>query len=122
VIEEANMRIKTWHVELFIDEEGDRTVARAVLHTGSPSHVQGRGATRRAPNDFDVPEIGDEVAAARALHALADDLLATAAGDIAAIEQHPVRLGFEEPLGARQPDVGPPPARTPRQRHLSGRL
>ncbi len=116
------MRIKTWHVELFIDEEGDRTAARAVLHTGSTSHVQGRGVTRRAPHDPDVPEIGDEVAAARALHELADDLLRTAAGDIAAIEHQPVRLGYEEPIGAREPDVGLPRARTPRQQHLSERL
>jgi len=115
------MRVKTWHVELFIDEDGDRTVARAVLHTGDTSHVEGRGATKRAPDDVDVPEIGDEVAAARALHELADDLLRTAAGDIAAIEHKPVRLGFDEPIGTREPVVGLPPARTPRERHLSRR-
>ncbi len=43
------MRIKTWHVELFIDEDTDRTVARAVLHTGDATHVEGRATTRRAP-------------------------------------------------------------------------
>ncbi len=43
------MRIKTWHVELFIDEDGDRTVARAVLHTGDATQVEGRATTRRAP-------------------------------------------------------------------------
>jgi hypothetical protein len=41
------------------------------------------------------------VAAARALHDLADALLTTAAGDIAAIEHKPpVHLGFEAPVGA----------------------
>ena len=106
------MRIKTWHVELFIDEDTDRTVARAVLHTGDATHVEGRGTTRRAPQDSDIPEIGDEVAAARALHELADTLLRTAAGDIAAIQHGPVRLGFEEPSGVRS---------EPRQ-HRLGRL
>jgi hypothetical protein len=94
------MHIRTWHVELFVDEEGDRTVARAVLHTEAPLHVEGRGETVRNPVDRDVPEIGDEVAAARALHDLADALLTTAAGDIAAIEHKPpVHLGFDAPAG-----------------------
>jgi hypothetical protein len=97
------MHIKTWHVELFLDEEGDRTVARAVLHTQAPTHLEGHGATVRNPVDRDVPEIGDEVAAARALHALADVLLATAASDIEAIEKKPaVHLSFEAPVGAGQ--------------------
>jgi hypothetical protein len=91
------MRIKTWHVELFLDEDGDRTVARAVLHTGLSTHLEGRGVTVRATHDTDVPEIGDEVATARALHELADELLRTAAGDIAALEHAPVRLGFDDP-------------------------
>ena len=95
------MQIKTWHVDLFVDEEGDRTVARAVLHTEAPVHLEGRGETVRNPVDRDVPEIGDEVAAARALHDLADVLLATAAGDISAVEKKPpVRLGFDAPAGA----------------------
>jgi hypothetical protein len=95
------MHIKTWHVEVFVDEEGDRTVARAVLHTEAPVHLEGHGETVRNPGDRDVPEIGDEVAAARALHDLADALLATAAGDISAIEKKPpVRLGFDAPAGA----------------------
>jgi len=95
------MHIKTWHVEVFLDEEGDRTVARAVLHTEAPVHLEGHGETVRNPGDRDVPEIGDEVAAARALHDLADALLATAAGDISGIEKKPpVHLGFDAPTGA----------------------
>lgn len=98
---EGQMNIKTWHVEVFLDEEGERTAARAVLHTGLPAHVEGRGVTVRAPNDVDVPEIGDEVAVVRALHELADELLRTAAGDIEAIEHTPVHLGFDRPSPAR---------------------
>ncbi|MFI5100111.1 MAG: dsRBD fold-containing protein [Actinomycetes bacterium] len=39
-----------------------------------------------------MPEIGDEIAAARALRRLADLLLGTAAEDIAAVEGRPVTL------------------------------
>jgi hypothetical protein len=113
--EEDTMRIKTWHVELFLDEDGDRTIARAVLHTGLSSHVEGRGTTCRAPDDTDVPEIGDEVAAARALHALADELLRTAAGDIAALEHAPVRLGFDDPPTSAPERLAPPRTHRPRQ-------
>ena len=77
-----------------MDEGGDRTVARAVLHTEAPLHVEGRGETVRNPADRDVPEIGDEVAAARALHDLADALLARAAGDISAVEEAPGAPGL----------------------------
>jgi hypothetical protein len=97
------MRIKTWHVELLLDEDADRTVARAVLDTGLSSHLVGRGETRRSPADADVPEIGDEVAAARALHDLADQLLRTAAGDISALEHGPVRLSFDAPPTSGSP-------------------
>lgn len=77
------MHIKTWHVELFLYEEDDAISARAVLHSEAPKHLEGRGAARRRPADPAVDEIGDEVAAARALHELATTLLTTAAADIA---------------------------------------
>jgi hypothetical protein len=41
---------------------------------------------------MDVPEIGEEVAVARALRHLADRLLATASDDISQIEHHEVHL------------------------------
>jgi hypothetical protein len=51
------------------------------------------GHTRRSTSDIRVPEIGDEVAAARALRQLADRLLETAAGNVSYFtgEEH-VRL------------------------------
>ena len=54
--------------------------------------LESRGETHRNPSDVDVPEIGDEVAAARALRRLADRLLGVAAGDIEAVEGHEVHL------------------------------
>jgi len=86
------MHIRTWHVELFLYEEDDVTSARAVLHTESPEHLEGRGHARRNPSDPVVNEIGDEVAAARALHELATTLLATAAADIADVSDISVPL------------------------------
>ncbi|QYN20311.1 dsRBD fold-containing protein [Amycolatopsis sp. DSM 110486] len=45
-----------------------------------------------ADRDRDVPEIGDELAAARALSELAQRLLEVAAGDIEGVTHEPVRL------------------------------
>jgi hypothetical protein len=91
------MHIKTWHVELFIYEEDDATTARAVLHTEAPTHLEGHGAARRKPGDPAVDEIGDEVAAARALHELATTLLSTAAADIADVSDIAVHLPHPRP-------------------------
>jgi Rv2632c-like len=54
--------------------------------------LDSRGETRRSPGNVDVPEIGDEVAAARALRRLADRLQGVASEDIEAIEGHEVHL------------------------------
>jgi hypothetical protein len=88
------MHVKTWHVELFIYEDDDSTSVRAVLHADSPEHREANGRAIKAPKDQSVPEIGDEVAAARALHNLADILLKTAAEDISEIEHRTVQLDF----------------------------
>lgn len=99
------MHIKTWHVEVFVYEQDDETSARAVLHSSAPRHLEGHGSTRRKPSDLRVAEIGDEVAVGRALHALAEQLLGVASGDIEAIERHPVHVSVAEPP-ARMPAQG----------------
>ena len=86
------MHITTWHAELFVDEEQDRTAVQAVQLTEGPHHLPGRGVARLAPSDETVTEIRDEVAAAQALHALADALLETAADDLAAQKGRPDHL------------------------------
>jgi hypothetical protein len=91
------MHIKTWHVEIFIYEDEDTTTARAVLHSSAPGHPEGIGRTRLSPADVSVPEIGDEVATARALHHLADTLLGVASEDIGAIEHRSVHLTHDDP-------------------------
>jgi Rv2632c-like len=85
---------KQWHVEIFIDEHDDqrRTRAEARLHTTDDTHLTGVGTAHRNPADVEVPEIGDEVAAARALFALGHELLLAAAGDIEAVAHQKARL------------------------------
>jgi len=73
---------KEWTVRLSIDEQGDLTRALAVLSgdNGVVAHAEGRA--RRNPADRWASWIGDELAASRALYALADRLMDTAARDI----------------------------------------
>ncbi|MFI1994527.1 DUF1876 domain-containing protein [Actinoplanes sp. NPDC020271] len=85
---------KTWTVEITIDEHEDerRTRAVAVLRTEARPQIHGEGSANRAPRDLEVPEIGDELATARALADLAYQLLDVTAADIEQITHRPVRL------------------------------
>jgi hypothetical protein len=79
------MHAKRWTVTINIDEvDDDRTRAHAVLEAGGSMRVTGEGFARRNPTDRPVPEIGDELAAGRALSDLAHNLLDVAAEDVAA--------------------------------------
>ncbi|WP_406369486.1 DUF1876 domain-containing protein [Streptomyces sp. NBC_00647] len=71
-----------WKVRLhlFEDEEGT-TKARLTLDTGT-RELTGHGSAHCSPADVDVPEIGDELAAGRAMNDLARQLQKTAARDI----------------------------------------
>jgi hypothetical protein len=76
------MEAKQWTVQIYITEEGDDTHARAVLSTRDTATVTGRGVARRNPVDRPIPEIGDELAASRALEDLAIRLHDVASDDI----------------------------------------
>lgn len=80
-------------MEIFIGERDGRTHAEARL-TSEPSArtLSGEGTARRSPEDRDVPEIGDELAASRALSQLAHQLLDAAAEDITSMTHERVRL------------------------------
>jgi hypothetical protein len=84
--------MKRWSVEVFIGEDDGRTYAEARLHTELGDRLLGVGRAWLSPADHDVPEIGDEVAVARALSELSRCLLDTAAGDIEAVTQQDVHL------------------------------
>ena len=78
----SNTRV--WTVEIVFTDEGDTTRADALLETG-PTSIRGWGKAQRNPDDVDVPVIGTEIAAARALEDLVRKLLKTAEHDI---EEH----------------------------------
>jgi hypothetical protein len=84
--------IRSWTVSVDLFEEGLDTSAHAVLRTEAPEPLEAHGAAHRRAADPDVPEIGDEIAVARALRHLADRLLGTAADDIQVLEGRPVHL------------------------------
>ncbi len=76
---------RTWSVEIFIGERDGSTHAEARLRTNDRTEFVASGTARLNPTDRDVPEIGDELAAARALSALGHRLVEAAAGDIEVI-------------------------------------
>jgi hypothetical protein len=85
------MTEKVWTVNVVLTEEGDRTRADAIIE-GAEDEVRGFGRAKRAPEDPNVPVIGDELAAARALSDLSHKLLDAAASRIEAFEGHPVKV------------------------------
>ena len=88
------LHIRTWTVEVTIneDEETRRTHAAALLRTDSRTPLRGEGTARRRPADTEVPEIGDELATARALADLAYKLLDVTTADIEQFTHRPAHL------------------------------
>ena len=80
-----------WRLEINFTEDGRTTRADVVLDVGG-RHLHGWGRSKRDPLDDDVPVVGEEVAAARALIRLAHGLLGAAESEIEEIERHPVRI------------------------------
>lgn len=85
---------KRWTIEIVIDEDDEarRTRAEAHLRTSDQTDLRGVGEARRNPADRDVPEIGDELAVARALADLGHRLLDVAVGDIEGVTHRPAHL------------------------------
>ncbi|HEY7045368.1 MAG TPA: DUF1876 domain-containing protein [Nocardioidaceae bacterium] len=84
---------KTWNVHIVLGEHDDgSTYAEARLVPHHEVTLIGVGEARLNPRDRNVPEIGDELAAARALSDLAHRLLDAAAEDISGVAQ-----GFRKP-------------------------
>lgn len=79
----------TWWVEVFLGESDGVSTATAVLHTRDRSRLSTRATARLEPHAADGPEIGYEIATARALSALAASLLEAAAEDISSVPGPP---------------------------------
>ncbi|HUO74969.1 MAG TPA: DUF1876 domain-containing protein [Solirubrobacteraceae bacterium] len=78
-----------WDMKVEFTEEGDRTRADAILELAS-QRFHGFGQAKRAPEDPNVPVIGQELAAARALSDVAHQLIDAAAERIGEFAGHPV--------------------------------
>jgi uncharacterized protein (UPF0128 family) len=84
--------MKQWRVDVLIGENDGRTYAEAQLFTEAGDRLVGVGSAHVSPHDHDVPEIGDEVAVARALRDLGTELLGLASNDIEGITHEDVHL------------------------------
>ena len=82
--EEPAKPVKEWQVRVSIFETPDDTTAKVVLVADAPGTLSASGESHRSDEDEPAARIGDEVAVARALRHLADQLLDTAAHDIEA--------------------------------------
>ena len=80
---------KTCHIDVLIDEHEERTRAKARLSWAGTSLV-GVGLARVDPLDEPVAKIGDELAIARALTDLANQLFALTSTDIQTSTHQPV--------------------------------
>jgi Domain of unknown function (DUF1876) len=85
----ADDRTKRWTVDVSIDEHPGRTRAKARLRWRD-HELAGIGFARLNPADRNVAEIGDELAVARALSNLADQLFSATASDINAVTHEQV--------------------------------
>lgn len=81
----------SWPVEISLREEDRVTRAEARL-TMDRSGMVGNGLARRNPDDQEATQIGEEIAAARALSDLAHQLLSYAAGQIEEITHQRAHL------------------------------
>jgi hypothetical protein len=83
--------MKRWSVAIEIDEHDGRTRAVARLDAGT-AELTGVGLARCNPEDQDVPQIGDELAVARALSELSHRLVDATAADIEQITHRPAHV------------------------------
>lgn len=83
----------TWQINVTFTKHDRITRADADLEVPDHPH-HGSAEALRSPIDRDVPLIGQEIAAARALIQLAHQLLDAAARDIGEREKSPVHIHF----------------------------
>jgi hypothetical protein len=83
---------KRWSVEILIGEVDARTYAEAQLYDEIRDDLVGIGEARVHPDAPNIPDIGDEIAVARALSDLGHRLLVAAADDLEEATHEHVRL------------------------------
>jgi Domain of unknown function (DUF1876) len=85
------MADQMWQVNITFTEDGDRTRGDATLELAD-QRFHGFGQAKRAPGDPNLPVIGQDLAAARALSELSHQLLNAAAARIEEFEGHKVSV------------------------------
>jgi hypothetical protein len=87
--DQSDQNTKTWQLDVSIDAHEERTRAKVQL-SWRGNELVGVGLAHLNPDDEPVVEIGDELAVARALSDLANQLFALTASDIEASTHKPV--------------------------------
>ncbi|MDB1089199.1 DUF1876 domain-containing protein [Streptomyces sp. ACA25] len=78
-------RASGWHIELKFRESGAETRALALVRLPDGTELRADGHADKHPDDPELPQVGEEIAAARLLNGLAQQLLDKAAKDIEAV-------------------------------------
>lgn len=89
----SDQNTKHWRLDVLVDEHDERTRARIRLDWRG-NELVGVGLARLDPTDEPVTEIGDELAIARALSDLANQLFALTTSDIEANTHKPIIGGL----------------------------
>lgn len=85
--------VRQWTAQVYISEHDDGTTSAEVrLQTVDGHQLVGHGGARCNPNDPEVPEIGDELAVARALADLSDRLIHATVADLEGVTHTRVHL------------------------------
>jgi hypothetical protein len=80
--------VTTWSVDIQLGEHQGHSHAQVRLHTQAPTALTATGRADLSPLDpQDVPEIGFELAAGRALIALGEKLVRTGRDDVDALSE-----------------------------------
>jgi hypothetical protein len=86
-----NRDSKVWTIEVLLEEDDAETEATVLLRMGH-REVGGWGRARRNPRDPQRPQVGEELAIARALSELSHKLVDAAAVEIEEYEGQRVHL------------------------------
>ena len=81
-----------WEIQVEFDEDDTHTHATATARVRGDRAVTGRGDAYRNPKDPNLPVVGEEIAAARALLELTSELLRVASAEIEQVTHQPASL------------------------------
>lgn len=86
--------VERWSVALTVTEHEGQTRAEARLDLSGGAYLLGHGTARRNPSDPNVLEIGEKIAAARALSDVAHMLLGSAAAQLEDVTHQEAHLNL----------------------------